>query len=63
MFLHDDLAATFDTGPGQLAGLDGILLTPAGAMVSAAWDQTPDLETLTPLAGGLPAGEWRPCPL
>lgn len=47
MFLHDELAATLDTGPGQLATRDTVALTPEIARVSAAWDETPKLETLT----------------
>ena len=47
MFLHDELAATFDTGPGQLATRDTVVWTPEIARVSAAWDETPKLETLT----------------
>ena len=47
MFLHDELAATFNTGPGQLATLEDIHWTGAGARVSAAWDQVPTPESLT----------------
>ena len=47
MFLHDELAATLDTGPGQLATPDTIVWTPEIARVSAAWGETPQLETLT----------------
>ena len=47
MFLHDELAATFDTGPGQLATPDTVAWTPVIARVSAAWGETPQLETLT----------------
>ena len=47
MFLHDELVATFDTGPGQLAARDTVVWTPEIARVSAAWDETPKLETLT----------------
>ncbi len=47
MFLHDELAATFDTGPGQLATPDTATWTPEIARVSAAWDETPELEALT----------------
>ena len=47
MFLHDELAATFDTGPGQLATPDTVAWTPEIARVSAAWDEVPQLETLT----------------
>ena len=47
MFLHDELAATLDTGPGQLATLDTVSWTPVIARVSAAWDESPQLETLT----------------
>lgn len=47
MFLHDELAATFNTGPGQLATLEDIHWTGAGARVSAAWDQVPTPEALT----------------
>ena len=42
MFLHDELAATFRTGPGQLATLDDIHWTRALARLSGAWDETPD---------------------
>ena len=47
MFLHDELAATLDTGPGQLATRDTVVWTPEIARVSAAWDETPSLEALT----------------
>lgn len=47
MFLHDDLAATFDTGSGQLAKLENIHWTTLGARVSASWEQVPSLEALT----------------
>ena len=47
MFLHDELVATLDTGPGQLATRDTVTWTPGIARVSAAWDETPELETLT----------------
>lgn len=47
MFLYDNQAATFETGPGQLAKLEDIHWTPTGALVSAAWDQVPGLEALT----------------
>ena len=47
MFLHDELAATLDTGPGQLATPDTVVWTPEIARVSAAWGETPQLETLT----------------
>ena len=47
MFLHDELVATLDTGPGQLATRETVTWTPGIARVSAAWDETPELETLT----------------
>ena len=47
MFLHDELVAILDTGPGQLSTWDTVVLTPEIARVSAAWDETPKLETLT----------------
>ena len=47
MFLHDELVATLDTGPGQLATRDTVAWTPGIARVSAPWDETPELETLT----------------
>ena len=47
MFLHDTLAATFETGPGQLATHEDIHWTSAGARVSAAWDDVPAPEALT----------------
>ena len=47
MFLHDELVATLDTGPGQLATRDTVAWTPGIARLSAAWDETPELETLT----------------
>lgn len=42
MFLHDELAATFRTGPDQLVTLDDIHRTPVLARLSGAWDETPD---------------------
>ena len=47
VFLHDELVATLDTGPGQLATQDTVAWTTGIARVSAAWDETPELETLT----------------
>ena len=45
MFLHDELVATLDTGgPVQLATRDTVAWTPGIARVSAAWDETPELE-------------------
>ena len=46
MFLYDDLAASFDAGPGPLAKIEDIHWTTTGALVSAAWDRVPNMEAL-----------------
>ena len=46
MFLYDELAASLETGAGQLATADAMNWTNTSARLSAAWDEAPSPDAL-----------------